>query len=117
MQCPTSLHDQASEGVEDNRNDEAFQCKCGCFKFSVLRGKLMCHSCDEAIATVVPLATGELLDEIKKEQNAYKDTLCMVLEGVVPILEACAEAVPQYKFSVVQYTIALRGHILELKRK
>jgi hypothetical protein len=111
--CPTSLHDQA----EDNSNEETFQCKCGCFKFSVLRGKLRCHSCDEDIAAVVPLTVGELLDEIKAHQTEYKDTLCMVLEGVVPILEACAEAVPHYKFSVVQYTIALRGHILELKRK
>lgn len=107
--CPTSLHDTNAANV--------YSCPCGCAQFNVVNAELVCNSCSEVSAAVVPLAAGELLAEIKKDQAFYKDALQTLLEGVVPILEACAEAVPQYKFSVVQYALALRGFIAELKRK
>jgi hypothetical protein len=112
MQCPTSLHD-----VSEN-TPTALTCNnCAQTRFMLDEGKLICAECNMPKGYITTEDFMKEMRDITVLQAGYKDTLCMVLEGVVPILEACAEAVPQYKFSVVQYTIALRGHILELKRK
>lgn len=110
--CLTSLHDSV---LGEEVHMLCSQCKGA--SFSVINNTLMCRTCYRREGQLFTKELQELISGIKLDHAGYKDTLCMVLEGVVPILEACAEAVPQYKFSVVQYTIALRGHILELKRK